>query len=47
VTRDDASYWDPLHYRVGVADRIVAALREARAGRREAADGFWRVLAAP
>jgi hypothetical protein len=44
VTTEDSNYWDPLHYRVGIADRIVAALAAARSGR-EAPDGFYRVLA--
>ena len=44
VTTDDSNYWDPLHYRIGIADRIVAALADARTGR-EAPDGFYRVLA--
>jgi hypothetical protein len=45
VTTEDSNYWDPLHYRVGIADRIVAALLAARAGQ-EAPDGFYKVLAA-
>ena len=31
VTTEDSNYWDPLHYRVGIAARIVAALRTPRA----------------
>jgi hypothetical protein len=45
VTTEDANYWDPLHYRVGIAERIVAALRQARDTGRDAIDGFYRVLA--
>jgi hypothetical protein len=44
VTREDSNYWDPLHYRIGIADRIVAALVEASAGR-ESPDEFYRILA--
>ena len=44
VTFEDSNYWDPLHYRIGIAERIVAALREARLTGRDAADGFYRVL---
>jgi hypothetical protein len=44
VTTEDSNYWDPLHYRVGIADRIVTALAAARSGR-EDPDGFYRVLA--
>jgi hypothetical protein len=47
VTADDSNYWDPLHYRVGIASRIVAALREARNTGRDAADGFYRMLNPP
>jgi hypothetical protein len=47
VTAEDSNYWDPLHYRVGIAERIIASLREARAGAREAPDGFYRVLSRP
>jgi hypothetical protein len=43
VTTEDSNYWDPLHYRIGIADRIVAALAEAERGR-ESPDGFYRVL---
>jgi hypothetical protein len=44
VTGTDSNYWDPLHYRIGIADRIVASLREAAATGRDADDGFYRVL---
>ncbi|AWN45917.1 hypothetical protein DK419_05940 [Methylobacterium terrae] len=47
VTRDDTNYWDALHYRLPVAARIVGALRRAVDERRDASDGFYRVLAAP
>lgn len=46
VTTDDANYWDALHYRVGVAERLAAALKVARETRRDPADGFYRVLGA-
>ncbi len=50
TTRDD-NYWDSLHYRVGVAGRIVDGLAEAVKGRTPpAADGSgapWRTLARP
>ncbi|SFV08295.1 hypothetical protein SAMN02799631_04709 [Methylobacterium sp. 174MFSha1.1] len=47
VTRDDTQYWDALHYRLPVADRIVSALRRVVAEGRDDPDGFYRVLAAP
>ncbi len=43
VTMEDANYWDPLHYRVGIADRLAMTLRDAARGP-EPADGFYRVL---
>lgn len=33
LTREDTHYWDPQHYRVGIADRLARALAEAAAGR--------------
>ena len=47
VTREDANYWDPLHTRVGVADRVVEALRRAVTTGRDDEDGFYRLLASP
>jgi hypothetical protein len=32
ITEDDDNYWDPLHYRVGVADRLVRDLPLATHG---------------
>ncbi|HZB38063.1 MAG TPA: hypothetical protein VE443_08700 [Beijerinckiaceae bacterium] len=46
ITTEDSNYWDPLHYRVGIASRIAAALREAAGGKSAPPDGFYRVLAA-
>jgi len=43
VTTEDSNYWDPLHYRIGIADKTVTALAEATRGR-ESDDGFYRVL---
>lgn len=45
VTRDDANYWDALHYRLSVAARIVAGLKDADSGRTGDPDGFYKVLA--
>jgi hypothetical protein len=45
VTREDSNYWDPLHYRVGIAERIAGALKDARATGRDDPEGFYRVLA--
>jgi hypothetical protein len=41
ITRLDANYWDPLHYRVAVADWLMTALSHAAAGRE---DEGWRLL---
>lgn len=34
ITTDDANYWDPLHYRVGIADRVAEDLAAAVRGTR-------------
>ncbi|CAH0217327.1 hypothetical protein [Roseomonas sp. CECT 9278] len=33
ITREDTNYWDPQHYRIGIADRLVRDLAQAAAGR--------------
>ncbi|WP_244458143.1 hypothetical protein [Roseomonas fluvialis] len=33
ITREGTNYWDPQHYRIGIADRLVRDLAEAAAGR--------------
>lgn len=40
VTRADENYWDPLHYRVGIARRMEDALRAVKDGERDG--GWWR-----
>ncbi|WP_406857003.1 hypothetical protein ABEG18_05045 [Alsobacter sp. KACC 23698] len=45
LTQDDANYWDHLHYRLPVAERITQALVDAQATGRDAPDGTYRVLA--
>jgi hypothetical protein len=47
VTTDDSNYWDPLHYRIGIALRLAMALDDGARGGHEPADGFYRVLYAP
>jgi hypothetical protein len=44
ITADDDNYWDPRHYRVGIADRIAGDLAAAAHGQ-DSAD--YRVLSAP
>lgn len=46
VTLEDSNYWDPLHYRIAVAQRLATALHEGGGGG-EPADGFYRVLHDP
>jgi hypothetical protein len=47
VTTEDSNYWDPLHYRIAIAERLAAALKVARDTRRDDKGGFYRVLSAP
>lgn len=47
VTRDDANYWDPLHYRIGIAARMVDALASARSGGGGEPGGFYQIVTKP
>lgn len=47
VTSRDTNYWDPLHYRLPVAGRIVAGMKAAQASGRDDPEGVFRVLAHP
>jgi hypothetical protein len=47
VTTNDADYWDPLHYRLPVAEKLAAGIAEAWTTRRDAPDGFYRILTGP
>jgi hypothetical protein len=33
LTREDTNYWDPQHYRIGIADRLARDLAAAAQGR--------------
>lgn len=44
VTTNDANYWDRLHYRLPVAERIAKALHEIVRGTSQSPDGFFHVL---
>lgn len=46
ITREDTNYWDPQHYRIGIADRLARGLAEAAAGR-ASAEGDYVILAPP
>jgi len=43
ITDADDNYWDPLHYRVGIAARIVEGVSQAVRGGIPG-DGSWRML---
>ena len=45
ITRDHGFFWDPIHYRIGVADRIMAGMAQALDGRTGGTDDLYRVLA--
>ncbi|KAB0265787.1 hypothetical protein [Microvirga brassicacearum] len=47
VTVDDSNYWDALHYRIGIASRIVESLRRARTTGSGDSRGFYAVLNPP
>jgi hypothetical protein len=46
LTREDSNYWDPLHYRLPIAERLVDDLRTAIDGG-SSPEGTWRVTARP
>ena len=46
ITSNDDNYWDRLHYRLPIADRLVAEMGRALAGEKNT-DGDWRYLEAP
>jgi hypothetical protein len=43
ITTNDANYWDPLHYRLPIAGRIVDGLKAAADTGRDAPDGIYRI----
>jgi hypothetical protein len=43
ITSRDENYWDPLHYRLPVATRIVTGLARVMGGGRDAPDGSYKV----
>ncbi|MDX2258898.1 MAG: hypothetical protein NW205_08280 [Hyphomicrobiaceae bacterium] len=47
LTRTDSNYWDGLHYRVGIAARVVDDLGGAVARGPAASDGTWLYRAGP
>lgn len=45
ITREDANYWDGLHFRVPVASRVVADIGRALQSRADDPNGAWRLPA--
>jgi hypothetical protein len=43
ITTKDANYWDPLHYRLPIAGRIVDGLKAAAETGRDAPDGIYKI----
>lgn len=46
ITREDTNYWDPQHYRIGIADRLARGLADAAAGR-ASGEGDYVILVPP
>ena len=47
LTSTDENFWDPLHYRLPIAGRIVEDIREGLADPHEPEDGRYRILSRP
>jgi hypothetical protein len=47
ITTNDANYWDPRHYRIAIAERIVDDIERALATRQDDPDGDWRYVDGP
>jgi len=45
VTAENTNYWDALHYRLPIAARVVAGLKDAARGGGDDPQGFYQVLA--
>jgi hypothetical protein len=46
ITREDANYWDPLHFRIGIARRIEAVLTGVAGGQGAIVDPAVRIVPA-
>jgi hypothetical protein len=44
ITREDTNYWDPLHYRLPIAERIALELAAAVLEGRTSPDGSYRII---
>ena len=47
LTANDGNWWDRLHYRLPIADRVVAGIERALATGKDDPTGDWRYLAGP
>ncbi len=47
ITREARNYWDKLHYRVGIAERLVADIGRALGEGGDDPAGDWKLLAGP
>ena len=47
ITAKDDNWWDPLHYRLPVADRVVAGIERALQTGQDDPQGDWRYLEGP
>lgn len=46
ITSTDSNYWDPLHYRLPIADRVVSGIARALTTRNDDPKGDWRFFGA-
>ena len=44
LTTNDENYWDPLHYRLPIAERLAHELAEAVLAQRPSVDGSYRIV---
>ena len=44
ITSRDDNFWDPLHYRVAIAERVAQGVAQALTTGRSSAEGEWRLL---
>ena len=44
ITSRDENFWDPLHYRIGIAERVAKGIARALETGRDDPGGDWRIL---
>ena len=44
ITAVDSNFWDPMHYRLGIAGRVSRGIATALATGADDPDGDWRLL---